>query len=228
MSTRGLEGKTRAGKRYRREVRLASLAAVFDEQTLQEMDGMSDPVMIAIAYTFHTKPMQVAAFERASIFQREADEIYKSSIDMLEYPHGEDDIFSALVETRGCSEDAEVPVGPTKYGFTESQRKEFFGKLLEIEETTEDESNDDESSNAFDEKNVIDDAATRNDVVNDEHTNNIEPKDDLLVEPEHNTNLRPYNMGPLSIRERFACFLPGAVPSTKRNTLIGALRVVQI
>mmetsp|Transcript_25653 Transcript_25653/g.70596 ORF Transcript_25653/g.70596 Transcript_25653/m.70596 type:complete len:357 (+) Transcript_25653:105-1175(+) len=224
MTTRGLEGKTRAGKRYRREVRLASLAAVFDEQALQEMDGVTDPVMISMAYTEHAQPMQVAAFERASVFQREADGIYKASFDALDYSHDEFDKTSAIVETTESNRDVGAPMETTKSDFDESQSTQPVEELLEIEEVVEKDDND--ATNAADEMNARDDVASSEETENICDNQNFEETNDSHTEPEHNTNLHPYNIGPMRIRDRFACLLPGS--HNRRNALIGTLRVVHI
>ena len=72
----GLEGKTKAGKQYRKETRLASLCAVFDTQTLQQLESVSDPAMIAQNYVEYAYPMQIAALERAARNQQEVATIY--------------------------------------------------------------------------------------------------------------------------------------------------------
>jgi hypothetical protein len=79
LCIRGLEGKTRTGKRHRRATRMKSISAVFDEQSMQDMDGINDPVMIAMSYNEYSYPMQVAAFQRAAQYQKEAQEEKESN-----------------------------------------------------------------------------------------------------------------------------------------------------
>merc|ERR1740130_1730451 len=71
LCTRGLEGKTRTEKRHRRDIRMKSISAVFDEQSMQDMDGISDPIMVAMAYNEYSYPMKVAAFQRATQYPKE-------------------------------------------------------------------------------------------------------------------------------------------------------------
>lgn len=222
LSTRGLEGKTRAGKRYRREARVASLSAVFDEQTMQEMDGVNDPVMISMAYCEYTNPMQVAALDRAARYQEEAREIYESSNDAIEELYEAAEQALARAGTTGCGvQDGAAPAKPTIY-------------LLEIEETDDDDEFD-AVNNASEDETVRDDGTIGDDDSFRNHANNKyfdDDKDDLLLglnnNRNNNNNIRPYNIGPFRIRDRFACFLPGAASKTGRSTLMGALRVVHI
>jgi len=223
VSTRGLEGKTRAGKRRRREARLASLAAVFDEQTLQEMDCIIDPVMIAMAYTEYAHPMHVAAFERAAIFQKEAKEIYESSDIKIESTCGESEKADVLAELTGFSDESEVLVGPKRNDFENNESTPSFNNVLEMEDTIGDNSDNAVLTNAF-----LDDGATDDQSLKNQHNKDFgEDKDDLLQEFDRNINIRPYILGPLRIRERFACFLPGAA-SNRRPAIMGAFRVVHI
>mmetsp|Transcript_12982 Transcript_12982/g.30625 ORF Transcript_12982/g.30625 Transcript_12982/m.30625 type:complete len:367 (+) Transcript_12982:218-1318(+) len=73
-STRGLEGRTRSGKSDRKKTRNASLAAVFDEQALQEMDGIRDPDAIAVAYSDWCENVRLAAYGRARRHRQEEEE----------------------------------------------------------------------------------------------------------------------------------------------------------
>ena len=228
VSTRGLEGKTRTGKRRRREARLASLAAVFDEQTLQEMDCIIDPVMIAMAYTEYTYPMQVAAFERAAIFQKEAKEIYESSNIKISNSCDESEKADVLAETKGCSDENEVLVGPKRYDLENNESTPSVNNVLEMEETDDDNSDNDSSTNTFLDNSVRDDGATDEKSSKDQHNKDFgEDEDDLLQRFDRNINIRPYILGPLRIREKFACFLPGAA-SNRRPAIMGAFRVVHI
>jgi hypothetical protein len=104
--TRGLEGKTRDGKRIRRAARNSSITAVIDEQIYQEMDGVVDHVMIAMAYSeccFHN---QKDAFERGC-------EDYKVARAIHELPPTEEDDTSI-----------QNLIGPTKFDF-ESVRNKY-------------------------------------------------------------------------------------------------------
>lgn len=204
ISIQGLEGKTKAGKRHRRETRNSSLAAVFDEQTLQEMDGVTDPLMIAIAYSEYAYPMQVAAFQRASIYQKEAIEIYESSEDKIEYP----------CATRKVSAIDEIPAEPTKYDFENSRSTESFNNLLEVDETEDDSSFKKEDSNAY-----------RNEETSRSGSGSV--YDDLELFQNRINNSKCKNTGALRIRDRFACLLPGSAV-TSRRPIMGALRVVQV
>lgn len=204
ISIRGLEGKTKAGKRHRRETRLASLAAVFDEQTLQEMDGVTDPLMIALAYSEYSYPMQVAAFQRASIYQKEAIEIYDSSEDKIEYPCAPSKV-SAIDE---------IPAEPTKYDFENNRSTEAFNNLLEVDETEDDSSFKKEDSNVY-----------RNEETSRSGSGNI--YDDLELFQNRINNRKYNNIGALRIRDRFACLLPGSAVANRRP-IMGALRVVHI
>mmetsp|Transcript_16121 Transcript_16121/g.29938 ORF Transcript_16121/g.29938 Transcript_16121/m.29938 type:complete len:239 (-) Transcript_16121:94-810(-) len=49
-STRGLEGRSRAGARNRQSIIMESILSVLNEQMEQEMEGRNDPEAIAIAY----------------------------------------------------------------------------------------------------------------------------------------------------------------------------------
>jgi len=203
VTTHGLEGKTRTGKRNRREVRIASLSAVFDEQTMQEMDGVDDPVMIAMAYIEYSYPMQVAAFQRASQYQKQAASIYQFSNSCKEHdlqqPTPDTNIMNSFEINR-----SEEPVGPVKYDFNVTRSEPTYFQL----------------GNSSDHSQVL---ASKDAVVADDRGAGGSLQ---LYEPDDDIN-RPFNMGPLTIRDRFACFLPGS-SSNGRRSLMGALRVVQI
>ena len=66
------------------------------------------------------------------------------------------------------------------------------------------------------------------DTINNSSNNNI---DDNISDIENlendNGDNHPYNVGPLRIRDRFACLLPGSASNGTRS-LMGAFRVVQI
>ena len=74
LCIRGLEGKIKETKRHRRSIRMKSISFVFDEQSIQNCDGISDTDMIALAYKECAYPMQVAAFERAVVYEKEERE----------------------------------------------------------------------------------------------------------------------------------------------------------
>jgi hypothetical protein len=88
--TRGLESKTRIGKRNRKHAKKASVFAVLDEQYQQQQQQQqqqqyqkrdnannnnnnfdTDPVLIAMAYSVYSYPMQIAAYHRALRYQKE-------------------------------------------------------------------------------------------------------------------------------------------------------------
>lgn len=237
VTTRGLEGKTRAGKRHRRETRLASLAAVFDEQTMQDMDCISDPNMIAMTYREYAYPMQVAAFQRASQYEKEAairDNIDTNNEDKVDQQSSSPaatataDTFTST-DNSSCDddEDDKVPVGTTKYDFQNGDSTQPFGKLLELEET-EDDAFDESSSPSLTATTDTETETATNIKVVGYDTNSLNNSNDIHNHHHgvNNNNNRPYNIGPLRIRDRFTCLLPGS--SSNRRSLMGALRVVQI
>ncbi|KAG7368392.1 hypothetical protein IV203_031135 [Nitzschia inconspicua] len=81
LCVRGLEGKTSAGKRRRRQARSISMEVVLDEQVYQEIDddsGLPDPIMIAMAYHECTFPLQVDAFRQA---QKDARAVGQATVE---------------------------------------------------------------------------------------------------------------------------------------------------
>jgi hypothetical protein len=209
ITTHGLEGKTRTGKRHRKETRLKSLVAVFDEQTSQEMDGVCNPIMIAMTYTQYSYPMQVAAFQRAAQHQKETAAIqrnFKNEEDDESSPH---QAFTSA--DTSSSVDVEATVGPIKYDFNECRTKLSVRNHLELEKTEDD---FDSTSFSVSNENAASSelAADSTSIKRDENGNNVK---------------RPYTIGPLRIRDRFVCLLPRSAPNNTRS-LIGAFRVVQI
>lgn len=75
---RGLEARTAAGARRKRQNRIEARSAVFFEQDAQEEDGYSDPDAIADAYFECSERCQAEAQMIAVRDQREAMEAYKS------------------------------------------------------------------------------------------------------------------------------------------------------
>lgn len=210
FSTRGLEGKTREEKRYRRENRLASLSAVFDEQTLQEMDGISDPTFIAMAYAEYSYPMQIAAFQRAAEYLKEAAAF---SMNINNEDEHQSSPFSASASANTSSSvNGEAIVGQNECRSTSSSRNH-----LELE-TTEDGF---ESSLFFDDKVTSSDSTANTTSKNNDGTDDLE-----YLEIVESTN-HPYNSGAFRIRDRFACLLSGSASNSTRS-LMGAFRVVQI
>ncbi len=208
ITTHGLEGKTKIGKRHRKEIRLASLAAVFDEQTLQEMDGFCDPIMIARAYAEYTYPTQVAAFQRAALHQKEAAAIHRN--DDQQSPLNEDlpsaetsscIVAQATVESTKSSEGCPASVKEEEREEVALERKPFS---------------------------LSNDMPTSSELVTHTVTNNIENIENNveIVENDNDVN-GPYYNGPARIRDRFACLLPGSSSNNTRS-LMGAFRVVQI
>lgn len=210
ITTHGLEGKTKIGKRHRKEIRMQSLAAVFDEQTLQEMDGICDPIMIARAYAEYTYPTQVAAFQRAALHQKEAAAIHQK--DEQQSPVNEDvpsaETSSGIVapatlestkSAEGCQESVKVD---------EEEREE-----VALERKPFSLSNDMSASSE-----LVTHTMNNN---NENIENNVE-----IVENDDGVN-GPYYNGPLRIRDRFACLLPGSSSNNTRS-LMGAFRVVHI
>jgi len=213
----GLEGKTRSGKRYRKEIRFASLAAVFDEQTLQEMDGVCDPIMIAMAYGEYSYPMQVAAFQRALQHQKKAAAIFQNNDKKDDHQYSTDNYFTSAVTI--SSVNAEAIVGPIKYDFNESRSTLSPGNLLELEIA-----DDDFDSASF---SVSNDKVVSSELTADSMNNNSNENDILGYHENFMNTNRLYDIGPLRIRDRFACLLPGSASKNTRS-LIGAFRVVQI
>ena len=218
ITTHGLEGKTRASKRYRKEIRLKSMSAVFDEQTSQEMDGVCNPTKIAMTYTQYTYPMQVAAFQRAAQHQKEMTSIQQNS------KNEKDDESSPLQAFTSAdtssSVDVEAIVGPIKYDFNECRTKLSVPNHLELEKTE-----DAFESASFSVSN--DKVATSSELTAD--STSIDRDENGSAEYLENGNdaNQPYNIGPLRIRDRFSCLLPRS-PSNNTRSLIGAFRVVQI
>lgn len=75
---RGLEAKTTAGAKKRRQNRIDARAAVFLEQEIQEDDGLSDPDTLAEIYFKYTEGCQVEAQLIAMRDEQEAREIYEA------------------------------------------------------------------------------------------------------------------------------------------------------
>jgi len=124
LCTRGLEGKTKDGKRLRRALRNSSIAAVIDEQIYQEMDGEMDHIMIAITYSDCCFQNQKEAFERGCEDYKVARAIHE-----LPVPESND-------ETDDIDQTKEnAAVGPTKFDFESVRSKSFArdgcnGKLV--------------------------------------------------------------------------------------------------
>ena len=86
---RGLEAKTPAAARRKKENRVTARAAVFLEQEVQEEDGFSDPDAIADAYFECAERCQAEAQMMAVRDEKEAMEVYKSmKISDFECTHG--------------------------------------------------------------------------------------------------------------------------------------------
>ena len=209
ITTYGLEGKTKIGKRHRKEIRLASLAAVFDEQTLQEMDGFCDPIMIARAYAEYTYPTQVAAFQRAALHQKEAAAIHRKdhqkSLLNEELPSAETSSGIVAQSTLESTKSAEGSQASVK---EEEEREE-----VALERKPFSLSNDIPASSE-----LVTHTMNNN---NENIENNVE-----IVANDDDVNA-PYYNGPLRIRDRFACLLPRSSSNSTRS-LMGAFRVVQI
>merc|ERR1711953_1176895 len=76
---RGLEAKTAAGAKKRRQIRINARAAVFLEQEIQDDNGLFDPDTIADTYFEYTERSQVEAQMIAIRDEKEAKEIYDST-----------------------------------------------------------------------------------------------------------------------------------------------------
>ena len=86
---RGLEARTPAAARRKKENRINARAAVFFEQEVQEEDGFSDPDAIADAYFECAERCQAEAQMMALRDEKEAMEVYKSmKISDFECTHG--------------------------------------------------------------------------------------------------------------------------------------------
>jgi len=193
MSTHGLEGKTKSGKRDRKKIRLASLAAVFDEQALQEMDGICDPNLIAIAYAECCFPMQVAAFVRASEHRKETFAYYENDINKdnddikHEHPLASNDTSSFV--------GAELLEEPTKNTLNGSTPEESFPNGLNLDDLDDINVTPLSASNDKDTTFGSADLAVSNKI---EETENLE-----TVDNDNSADL-PYNTGAFKIRNRFA------------------------
>ena len=199
--THGLEGKTKEGKRQRKENRMASLAAVFDEQNLQDMDGISDPVMIARAYTEFSYSSQVAAFQRASLFQEEVAAIYLSMEDLS--IDEDDNVDIASTDTSG-SAIIDSPVGST---YCDSNEFPSTSEEAEKEKAEQDE--------IFYECNSSS--------ISDNFEANPKPAAGTSSSADENINREGLEneegaTGPLTIRDRFAYLLPRSA-SSKRSAM---------
>jgi hypothetical protein len=255
LCIRGLEGKTRTGKRHRRATRMKSISAVFDEQSMQDMDGINDPIMIAMSYYEYSYPMQIAAFQRAAQYQKEEKESNEEEANNQDNNNDQSSLSSfssvSLSSFSSQSSNNTVSVGPSKYDFHKCRSMQSM-QLSSTTKTTnnldlleiENQEDDDESSS------FITNNSNNNNTV---HTNatNIEQQQQQLVSldgiiiiqdfQQRNNNDRQYNnnidIGPMRFRDRLACLLPtssSSSSSTNRSTtrnrrnVIGALRVVHI
>jgi hypothetical protein len=208
VTTRGLEGKTRVGKRHRKETRFASLAAVFDEQTLQENDGVCDPTMIAMAYAEYSYPVQVAAFQRAVQYQEEAAAMDQNSPDKA---------FGSADSSRRVNTEGEV--GPIKYEFKQHQ-----STLSSRTQLKQDKMEDTLKISSFSPSIEKADIEINSDATS---SNGDENHDVEYLENGSNTDVA-HSVGPLRIRDRFSCLITGSASNRSTNSLIGAFRVVQI
>lgn len=210
--THGLEGKTKEGKRQRKENRMASLSAVFDEQNLQDMDGIFDPIMIARAYNEYSYSSQVAAFQRASLFQEEVAAIYLSMEDLsLEEDENEDiastDASSSFV--------AESPVESTH-----CDSNEFSSTSEEEEEKAE----QDEIFYECNSSSISDELGASTNPAADTSSTIDENVNGESLENEEGTN------GPLIIRDHRSApclLLPGSASNSKHSAM-GDFIVVHI
>ena len=77
VSTRGLEHKTRAGSRRKRQSRLNAYAAVFFEIDYQIQENLDDPEAIADAYHRYSEPCAVRAQKIGAVDALQASMIYR-------------------------------------------------------------------------------------------------------------------------------------------------------
>lgn len=249
LCTRGLEGKTRGAKRHRRSCRMKSIAAVFDEQSMQDMDGIADTYMIALAYNEYAYPMQVAAFERAAQYQKEEREATITDTKIND-DVGDDNDRTTLASTTnntivGSSSNndddklSHVTGPPTKDNFHNDNShsvhldKENQFQLLEIEKIQDAEiaENNETTNNdytvSFQHHNGIDIIPT-----NEEHF--ISMYSEIIMQDLNNNNNRnDVGGGPTRFRDRFTCLLSTSTSSQSlksnvRRSFLGALRVVHI
>eukprot|EP00531_Pseudo-nitzschia_arenysensis_P019320 CAMPEP_0116124702 /NCGR_PEP_ID=MMETSP0329-20121206/5418_1 /TAXON_ID=697910 /ORGANISM="Pseudo-nitzschia arenysensis, Strain B593" /LENGTH=315 /DNA_ID=CAMNT_0003618693 /DNA_START=29 /DNA_END=973 /DNA_ORIENTATION=- len=187
ITTHGLEGKTKAGKRHRKDVRLASLAAVFEEQTSQDMDGICDPIMIARAYAEYAYPMQVAALKRAALYQNE-----------VAASRQKDEQRSYLEDVLTCPEPNLVVQATFESTKPECRETLEEVKSTEVaaETTTSPRMNDMPASSE-----LVTMTINNNDGNFENNIENVENDEDVNS---------PFYVGPLRIRDRFACLLPGS------------------
>ncbi|OEU17295.1 hypothetical protein FRACYDRAFT_237704 [Fragilariopsis cylindrus CCMP1102] len=146
LCIRGLEGKTRTGKRQRRATRMKSISAVFDEQSMQVMDGIHDPIMIAMSYNEYSYPMQVAAFQRAAHYQKEEKEANEEEEEQAANANNNNNedqssvsSFSSVSLSSISSASASsstynnaVSIGPSKYDFHKCRSMQ----LMQLPSTT--------------------------------------------------------------------------------------------
>ena len=78
LCLRGLEARTSAGARRKRQNRVEARGAVFFEQEMQDEDGYSDPDAIADAYFYSSERCQAEAQMLALRDQEEAMEVQRS------------------------------------------------------------------------------------------------------------------------------------------------------
>jgi len=207
LCTRGLEGKTRTEKLHRRDIRMKSISAVFDEQSMQDMDGISDPVMVAMAYDEYSYPMKIAAFQRAAQYEKEATETENNDNDNVKASS------SSTYSIMGSEDKESVQVaGPTEYDFHPCRSRQSITKtlnILEIEQHQEEEDaveSDDFSSSSS--------STTTGTSTNDEHASIC--SEIIILDVNKNKNNRLYsstttrNIGgvPMRFRDRFTCLLP--------------------
>lgn len=204
-TTHGLEGKTKEGKRQRKENRIASLAAVLDEQNLQDMDGVCDPVAIASAYIEYSYPSQVAAFQRASLFQEEVAAIYLSMEDLTSEEDEEDTTFTDT----SSSIVIEAPVEST------------YSDSNEFQPTSEEEEQDEIfyecNVSSFSEESDAEPNPTADTSNSIGENKNIESLEDEAG----------VTSGPSTKRDRFAYLLPGSA-SNSTTSVMGNFLVAQI
>ena len=194
-SIHGLEGKTRSGKRDRRKIRLESLAAVFDEQALQGMDGVCDPELIAIAYKRCSHPVQQAAIQRASRHREESAAYYHHQDG--DNHDGDGSVAHANTLTSYCTAGAELREEPMKADTNEISNisSHSSGSNL-VEESTGDV---DGSSSP-----VYYDAVPGFGLADPVVGNTIERQERLEDLENANSSNLAYSPGAFKIRDRFA------------------------
>jgi len=208
LCTRGLEGKTRTEKRHRRDIRMKSISAVFDEQSMQDMDGIFDPVMVAMAYDEYSYPMKIAAFQRAAQYEKEATGTENNDNDNVQASSSSSSTFS-IIGSEG-KESVQV-AGPTEYDFRPCRSRQSITKTLNILEIEQNQEEEDAVESDFSSSS----SSTTTGTSTNEQLASI-CSEIIILDLNKNKNNRLYSSNttrhiggvPMRFRDRFTCLLP--------------------